>query len=165
MNASILLWVLAALLVLAGLAGLVLPALPGAPLLFAGLLLAAWAEGFAHVGGATIVGLAVLAALTYVADFLASAVGARRFGASGRAVAGAILGGVVGLLFGLPGILLGPFVGAVLGELSKRRGLHEAGRAGIGATLGLALGVALKLGLAFAMLGLFALDRFVWIPR
>ncbi len=154
-----LLFVLAALLVLAGLAGLVLPAMPGAPLLFAGLLLAAWAEDFAYVGAWTLAALALLAAFTYVADFLASALGAKRFGASRRAVIGAVLGGLIGIFFGLPGILLGPFVGAVLGELSAHRGLHEAGRAGIGATLGLVLGVAMKLGLGFSMIGLFAFVR------
>jgi uncharacterized protein len=160
MDSSVLLFVLAALLVIAGLAGLLLPAMPGAPLLFAGLLLAAFAEGFAHVGRWTLAVLALMAALTYVADFAASALGAKRFGASRRALIGAVLGGLIGLFFGLPGILLGPFVGAVVGELSARRGLHDAGRAGIGATLGLVLGVALKLGIGFAMIGLFAFVRF-----
>ena len=153
---------LGVLLALVGLAGVVLPALPGAPVLFAGLFLVAWAEHFAYVGGTTLAVLAVLTALTYVADFLATALGAKRFGASRRAVAGAALGGLAGLFFGLPGILLGPFAGAVAGELSARRGLREAGRAGLGATLGLALGVAAKLALAFSMIGLFLLDRFLW---
>jgi uncharacterized protein len=152
---SLVLLALGALLALVGLAGVVLPGLPGAPILFAGLFLAAWAEGFVHVGGATLAALAVLTALSYAADFLATALGARRFGASRRAMIGAALGG-------LPGVLLGPFVGAVLGELSGRRGLREAGRAGLGASLGLALGVAAKLALACSMLGLFLLDRFVW---
>jgi len=159
---SLALLALGALLALVGLAGVVLPGLTGAPILFAGLFLAAWAEGFAHVGGATLAALAVLTALTYAADFLATALGAKRFGASRRAVVGAALGGLGGLFLGLPGVLLGPFVGAVLGELSGRRGLREAGRAGLGATLGLALGVAAKLALACSMLGLFLLDRFVW---
>ena len=161
MDSSVLLLIAAALLVAAGIAGLVLPALPGAPLLFAGLLLAAWAEDFQYVGARTLALLASLAALTYVAEFAASAFGAKRFGASRRAVIGAVVGGVVGIFFGLPGILFGPFVGAVIGELSARRGLSEAGRAGIGATLGLVLGVAAKLALALSMLGIYALDRFV----
>lgn len=160
MDSSVLLLIAAALLVAAGIAGLVLPALPGAPLLFAGLLLAAWAEDFQYVGARTLALLAALAALSYVAEFAASAFGAKRFGASRRAVIGAVVGGVVGIFFGLPGILFGPFVGAVIGELSARRGLSEAGRAGIGATLGLVLGVAAKLALALSMLGIYALDRF-----
>ena len=160
MDASVLLWIPAALLVAAGIAGLALPALPGAPLLFVGLVCAAWAEDFAYVGAGWLAVLGVLAALTYPIDLAAGALGARRFGASGRAVLGAAGGAIVGRFFGLPGILLGPFVGAVLAELLwERRNLREAGRSGLGATVGLALGVAAKLALAFAMLGLFAFAR------
>jgi hypothetical protein len=161
MDATILLWILAALLVVAGVAGLVLPALPGAPVLFAGLVVAAWAEDFAYVGTGTIVLLAVLAALTYAADFVAGAFGAKRFGASPRAVTGALVGGIVGLSFGIPGVLFGPFVGAVIGELSVRRDLNSATRAGIGASLGLVLAAAAKIALAFTMLGVFAVMRFI----
>ena len=156
---TVLLWSLAVLLVLAGIAGLVFPALPGAPLLFAGLLVAAWAEDFAYVGFKTLSALAVMAALSYAIDFLAGVFGARRYGASPRAMAGAALGALLGIFLGLFGVLLGPFVGAALGELSARRGLSQAGRAGIGATVGLLLGIAAKLALAFAMLGLFVLVR------
>jgi uncharacterized protein YqgC (DUF456 family) len=155
-----LLWLLAAILVLAGLAGLILPALPGAPLLFAGLLVAAWVEDFSYVGGGTLGVLAALALLTYAVDFVASALGAKRFGASNRAIVGAAIGALVGIFFGLPGILLGPFIGAVVGELTGQRGARDAARAGVGATVGLALGAAAKLALAFSMLGIFALARF-----
>jgi uncharacterized protein YqgC (DUF456 family) len=137
----------------------VLPALPGAPLLFAGLVLAAWAEGFAYVGVGTLTILGALAVLTYAVDFLAGAFGAKRFGASRRGMIGALVGALVGIFFGLPGVLLGPFTGAVLGELSTRRSLGEAGVAGFGASLGLVLGAAAKLALAFSMLGVFAVAR------
>jgi uncharacterized protein len=157
-----LLWFGAAICVVAGLAGVVLPALPGTPLLLVGLVLAAWAEDFAYVGPGMLVVLGLLAALTYVVDFLATAFGARRFGASSRAVVGAALGGLVGLFFGVAGVLLGPFVGAVLGELSAQRSLGDAGRAGVGATLGLIIGLVLKIALAVSMLGLFVVDRFFW---
>jgi hypothetical protein len=160
MEASAALWILAALLVVGGFAGLVLPALPGAPLLFAGLVCAAWAEDFAHVGWAWLGVIGFLGALTYPVDLAAGALGAKRFGASRRAVLGAALGGLVGLFLGIPGILLGPFAGAALAELSARRDLRQAGRSGIGATLGLALGVAAKLALAFSMLGIFVFVRF-----
>jgi hypothetical protein len=159
--AALALWLLAVVLVVLGLAGVVLPALPGVPLLFAGLVVAAWAEGFAHVGGATLAVLAVLALLAYAADLAAGALGAKRFGASRSAVVGAALGTLAGLFFGLPGVLLGPFLGAVAGELLARRDLGQAGRAGFGAWLGLLLGVAAKLALAFAMIGVFAIARFV----
>jgi uncharacterized protein YqgC (DUF456 family) len=161
MDAGVVLWIVAVLLVVAGVAGLVLPALPGAPLLWAGLFCAAWAEDFAFVGAGWLAVLALLAALTWPVDLAAGAVGAKRFGASGRAVAGAALGALVGLFFGLPGILLGPFVGAALAELWARRDLRQAGLSGVGATLGLAIGAAAKLALAFAMLGIFAFVRFL----
>jgi uncharacterized protein YqgC (DUF456 family) len=151
--------------VIAGLVGLALPVLPGSPLLFAGLLVAAWSEHFAYVGAGMLTVLGVMAALIFIVDFIMSALGAKHFGASRRAVLGAMAGGVVGLFAGLPGVLLGPFVGAVLGEFSARRSLREASRAGLGATLGLFLGLAVKYGLAFSMLGLFALDRFWWGAR
>jgi uncharacterized protein len=157
---TVLAWILAILLIALGLAGLVLPALPGPLLLFLGLLTAAWAEGFAFVGTATLVALGIMAALASLADFVAGAFGARRYGSSPRAMLGAALGAVVGLFFGLPGLLLGPFTGALLGELSAHPDLRAASRAGWGATIGLALGIAAKLALGFAMLGLFLLVRF-----
>jgi uncharacterized protein YqgC (DUF456 family) len=156
MATTILLWVLAALLVLVGIAGTVLPALPGPALVLGGLVLAAWIDGFVHVGSGWIAILAVLTALTYAVDLAATAFGAKRVGASRRAIVGAALGTLVGLFFGLPGLLLGPFVGAVIAEYSVRRKLGEAGRAGLGAWLGIVLGVAAKLALVFSMLGIFA---------
>jgi uncharacterized protein YqgC (DUF456 family) len=158
---TILLWTLAALLIVGGLAGLVLPVLPGAPLLFCGFLLAAWIEDFAYLGTGTLITLGVLAALMFVVDFAAGAFGARRHGASGRAVLGATIGAVVGIFFGLAGVLIGPFVGAVIGELTVHRDLLAAGRAGLGATLGLAIGTAAKLALGFAMLGVALVMRFL----
>lgn len=164
MLSSILLWVLACLLTIAGLAGLVFPALPGAPLLFAGLLTAAWAEDFAYVGWRTLTVLACMALLTYALEFAASAYGARRYGASGRAITGAAIGAVIGIFFGLPGVLLGPFLGAVIGELSAQRNIQAAGRAGLGATVGLAVGVAAKMAVAMSMLGIFAVVRLWGAP-
>jgi hypothetical protein len=158
---AVLLWLAAILLVAAGIAGLVLPGLPGAALILGGLVLAAWIEDFAFVGTLTLALLAVLALLTYAVDFLAGILGARHFGASPRAMMGAMIGAVVGIFFGLPGLLLGPFVGAALGEFSARRGMVAAGKAGIGATLGLVIGAAAKLALAFSMLAVFAAARFL----
>jgi uncharacterized protein len=157
---TVLLWIVAILMIVTGLLGLVLPALPGPLLLFAGLLVAAWAEQFAYVGPGTLIGLGIMAALAVLADFVAGALGARRYGSSPRAMLGAVIGAVVGLFFGLPGLLLGPFVGALLGELSARWDLLAAGRAGWGAVIGLVLGTAAKLALGFAMIGLFLVVRF-----
>jgi len=154
-------WVGTAFLVGLGLVGLILPGLPGAPLILLGLILGAWAENFAYVGLWTLLLLTILAGLTYAVDFWATIFGARKFGASKRAIIGALFGVVTGLFLGLPGVIFGPFIGAVIGELSARRDLQQATRAGIGATLGLAIGSALKLALALAMIGIFAVVRFL----
>jgi len=147
------------LLVAAGLVGLIFPAMPGAPLIFAGLLLAAWAEGFKYVGLGTILVIAVIALLTMGVDLWASMFGAKKFGASKYAVVGALLGTIGGLFLGFPGVVFGPFIGAVIGELLAQKSLRQASRAGIGATLGIVLGAALKLALAFAMVGIFFVAR------
>jgi uncharacterized protein YqgC (DUF456 family) len=154
-----LLWFLAVLLVLSGLAGMILPALPGPPLLFAGLFCASWAEDFVYVGWRTLALLGGMTILALVADFVAGMFGAKRFGSSNRAMIGAAIGAVAGLFFGLLGLLLGPFIGAMIGELTARADLRSASRAGIGAVIGLAVGIAAKMALAFAMIGLFLAVR------
>jgi uncharacterized protein YqgC (DUF456 family) len=156
---AMLLWLLAALLIAVGFAGLILPVVPGIPLVYAGLVLLAWAEDFAYVGWITLTLLGVLALLSHGVDLLASALGAKKFGASPRAIWGAALGALAGLFFGLPGIVLGPFVGAVAGEFSRRGSVRAAMHAGVGATLGLLFGALLKIALAFTMVGVFVLDR------
>ena len=158
---SLILWIIGVILTVTGLAGLLLPMIPGAPLLFLGLLFGAWAEDFRFVGVWTLLALAGMAALTYVVEFAASILGVNRFGGSRRAMAGAAVGGIVGPFLGGPGILLGPFVGAVIGELSLQRSLDQASRAGFGTVVGLAIGVAGKLAIGIAMVGLFLLIRFV----
>ena len=149
------LWPLAVLLVVVGLLGLVIPGLPGTILIFAGLLLAAWADGFTRVGILTIVALGMITALSYVVDFATMALGMRRLGTTRRAMVGAALGTIGGLLFGLPGLIIGPFVGAVIGELTAHRDVGRAGRAGITATVGVLIGTVIKVGLGFAMVGIF----------
>ncbi len=153
-------YVLAVILVLAGMAGVILPALPGLPLVFAGMLLAAWAGGFDQVGWVTLLILGALTVLSVAVDFFATVVGAKRVGASRKALLGAVIGTFAGLFFGPIGLFAGPFVGALLGELWHGRELGQAAKVGLGTWLGILLGTVLKLGLAFAMLGLFA---FAWL--
>lgn len=158
-------YVLAVILVIVGIAGTVLPALPGMPLVFGGLLLAAWADGFHHVGGWTLGLLAVLTLASFAVDLLATAMGAKRVGASRLALLGATIGTFAGLFAGFIGIFVGPFVGAVAGEMIHRRRLQDVGhatRVGVGTWVGLLLGTILKLVIAFAMLGLFAV---VWLAH
>jgi uncharacterized protein YqgC (DUF456 family) len=149
-------YVIAALLIVAGLVGTVLPMLPGVPIVFAGMLLAAWADHFAHVGTWTLVVLGVLTLLALAIDFIAGMLGAKRVGASRSALLGALIGSVVGLFFGIPGLVLGPFVGALLGELLAGSGMRKATDVGFGAWLGFIIGTAAKIGVCFAMLGVFA---------
>ena len=157
MDLDVLFYVLAGVLVLVGIAGTVLPALPGLPLVFAGMLLAAWTGDFEQVGWLPLVVLGLMTALSLGIDFLATAMGAKRVGASRLAVAGAIVGTFAGLAFGPIGVFVGPFVGALAGELLHSRQVGQATRVGFGTWVGILVGTALKLGLAFAMLGLFAL--------
>ena len=159
-------YLLAAGLVLVGVIGTILPALPGLPLVFAGMLLAAWAGDFQQVGGWMLGILAILTVLSLAIDFLATALGAQRVGASRLALIGAVIGTFASLLFGIVGVFIGPFVGALAGELIHGRGvggqqLGQATKVGIGTWFGILLGTVMKLGLAFAMLGLFALAWFL----
>ena len=156
-----LIWTLSVILVVVGLAGVVLPALPGTVLIFAGLLLAAWADGFVRVGIGTIVALGILTVATYFVDVATMALGMKRLGTTRRAMAGAAIGTIAGLFFGLPGLIIGPFAGAILGELTANRDLGRAGRAGIAAWIGFLVGTVVKIGLAFAMVGIFLMAWFV----
>lgn len=155
------LWALAVVLVVVGLAGVVLPAVPGTVLIFAGLLLAAWADGFVRVGAGTIIGLGILTVATYFVDVATMALGMKRLGTTRRAMAGAAIGTIAGLFFGLAGLIIGPFAGAVLGELTAQRDLARAGRAGIAAWIGFLIGTVVKVALAFAMVGIFLTAWFV----
>lgn len=154
-------YVIAAVLVIAGLAGVVLPALPGIPLIFIGLLVAAIADGFVHVQWWWMLALGIITVLSLAVDFWATAVGAKRVGASRKAIVGAIIGTVVGLFFGPVGLFAGPFIGALLGELWHGRRIDsarvgQATRVGVGTWLGIVFGIGLKIAIACTMLALFA---------
>ena len=147
---------LALLLMCVGVAGSILPGLPSTPV----VLISAIAHKlyFGATGAAwwVIVILAILTALSLAVDCMASVYGAKRLGATWRGALGAIVGGLIGLFFSFPGILLGPFVGALVFELTGRRTMKEASLAGVGATLGLLAGALGKLACCIAMMTLFA---------
>ena len=149
------LYVLAALLMLGGLAGSVLPVLPGIPMVFGGIWLAAAVDGYHRLGLWWLLIIGALGALGITVDFVAGALGAKRVGASRRALWGATIGTVVGMFFGIPGILLGPFIGAIVGELASGNSVLRSAHVGIGTWLGLLFGTLLKLVLSFLMVGLF----------
>jgi len=160
-STTYLLWALAAVLVLVGLAGTLLPALPGVPFVFMGLLVAAWVGDFQRIGWPTLTILALLTALAIVVDLLASVLGAKRVGASKLALLGATIGSVVGLFFGLVGIFIFPFVGAVIGELIARKEMGQAAKVGVATWLGLLFGALAKLALALTMIGVFIVAYFL----
>jgi hypothetical protein len=149
------LYLLASVLVILGLAGTILPVIPGALLIFGGLFLAAWAEGFARVGWLPLTLVGALGLLSWAADFVASLLGAKRVGASPLALLGATIGGIAGIFLGIAGMILGPFIGAVAGELLALGGLRKAGKVGLGTWLGLAVAAIAKVFLAFMMIAAF----------
>ena len=149
------LWLAAFALVAVGVAGTVLPALPGAPLVFGGLLLAAWIDGFREVGYVTLGVLGALTLLTVIVDIGAAALGAKRVGATRYGVIGSAIGTVVGLFFGFAGLIAGPFLGALIGELSARRSVFSAGRVAVATWIALVFAVVVKLAVVFMMIGLF----------
>jgi uncharacterized protein YqgC (DUF456 family) len=154
-------WLIAGMLVLAGVAGSVLPALPGVPLVFAGLAVAAWVDDFQKVTWLTLGLLAVLTVASFAIDLAATALGAKRVGATRLAIIGAALGTSAGLFVGIPGLLIGPFAGAVIGEMLSHGKLEQATRAGVATWIGLVFGTLTKLALVFAMLGIFAAAYFL----
>jgi len=153
--------VIAALLVIAGLVGTVLPVLPGVLLVFGGLFLAAWADDFTRVGYVSLTVIGVLGLLSFAADFMASVLGAKRVGASPLALFGAGIGGFAGIFLGIPGIVLGPFVGAALGEYMARGELLRAGKVGFGTWFGMLVAAIAKVVIAVAMIAVF-LTAYAW---
>lgn len=153
---DILLWTLAAALVVVGVVGTVLPALPGTVLVFAGLLLGAWIDGFARVGGVTVAVLSVLTVLAWIVDYVAGVMGARRVNASRQALIGAMLGTLLGVFTGLWGLLFMPLAGAAIGEYLAIRDWARASHVGLSTWVGIMLGTAVKIAITFAMIGIFA---------
>jgi len=153
----------AALLMLAGLAGSVIPSLPGPPLVFAGVLVFALVTGFEPVGWVVVLVLGVLAAVSQLLDYLASALGAKRFGGTAWGAWGSVLGGLAGLLFGsLPGMIAGIFLGAFALELLfGNRDPVRALKVGGGGLLGFLGGTLMKVVFSLLMIGLFLFDLFL----
>ena len=150
------LYIISAALIIIGLLGVFLPILPGIPLAYAGMVLAAWAGGFKEISVLVLILLGLLTLASVAIDFLASALGAKRAGASKSAVVGAAIGSLIGMIFfNLPGLILGPLVGVMVVETAQGKSMREAGKIGFATWIGMAVGVALKVGLAFAMMGIF----------
>jgi uncharacterized protein len=148
--------IVAILLVAIGISGIVLPLLPGVPLVFAGLLLAASTDGFAKVSILTMVIIGVIALLAWLVDLVSSMVTAKKAGASKYALWGAGIGALLGILGGIPGLIIGPAVGAIIGELITHKDTSRATTVGIAAGLGFVLALVVKVVLTLTMLAIFA---------
>jgi uncharacterized protein YqgC (DUF456 family) len=150
------LWIVAILLVLIGVAGTLLPMLPGVPLVFAGLLLAAWLDGFSKVSVLTMLVIGVIAVSAWLVDIAASVVTAKKAGASKQALWGAAIGALLGIFGGMPGLIIGPALGAIIGEFIAHQDSGRATTVGLAAGLGFVLALVVKIVLVMVMLAIFA---------
>lgn len=155
MDATALGWIATILLIVVGLAGTILPALPGTILVLSGIVLGAWLNDFTRVKWWVVAIIAVLAVVAWVTDYLATVMGAKKAGASTLAIVGAALGTIAGIFMGLIGVLFMPFVGAVIGELIAQKNAKQAVKVGLATWLGLLIGTVVKLVLVFMMIGIF----------
>jgi len=151
-------WIAVVLLIAAGVAGSVLPALPGTALVLAGIVLGAWLDDFTRVKWWVVAIIAVLAIIAWVTDYFATVLGARKAGASKLAIIGAALGTVAGIFMGLVGVLFMPFVGAAVGEYLAQKNTRQAAKVGLATWLGLLVGTIVKLVLVFMMIGIFVVS-------
>jgi hypothetical protein len=151
-----LLWVVAIALIGVGVAGVVVPALPGIVFVYGGIVLGAWIGHFEEVGAGTVIALGFLAVIGIALDYAATTIAAQKAGASRLGLIGAAVGTVAGIFTGLIGIFFMPLVGAAVGEYLARRDALRAGRVGIATWLGLLAGVVAKLAIVFTMIGVFA---------
>jgi uncharacterized protein YqgC (DUF456 family) len=149
------LWILVVVLIAVGVAGTILPALPGAILVFGGILLGAWIDQFERVSITVVVICGVLTLLAWVTDYAAAMLGAKRAGASRLAVIGAAIGTIAGVFTGLVGLIFMPLVGAAIGELIAVRNATRAAQVGMSTWIGLLLGTLAKVVLTFMMVGIF----------
>jgi len=156
-----LLWIVAILMIVVGVIGTVLPAIPGAVLVFGGIVLAAWIDDFTRISGWTIGLAAVLTLLAFATDYVAAVLGAKKAGASKLALVGAAIGTIAGVFTGFIGLLFMPLLGAALGEFIAQRDLRHAGKVGIATWLGLLVGTAVKVAIVFTMVGMFAVALLV----
>lgn len=154
---NVLLFALGVLAILLGLVTLILPGVPGSAIVYVGILLVAWSDGFVRIGTGMVIVLGVLAIVASVVDNVAGILGARYGGASAWGLFGATVGALVGLAFGLVGLILGPAIGALVFEYIKNPNIKRAAGAGAGSMAGFLVGAVAKYVFTLFMLGVAAL--------
>jgi uncharacterized protein len=147
--------ILALLLMLVGIAGSIVPGVPSTPLVLAAAVIHKLYFGPTGAAGWVIAILVFITVLSLAMDYLASYYGAKKLGASWRGSAGAMIGALIGIFFVPLGLLLGPFLGAMLFEMADGRNWREASKAGLGATLGFLAGAVGKVFCCVAMMLVF----------
>ncbi len=152
---EIVLWSLATALIVIGVVGTVMPALPGAALVFGGMLLGAWIDRLERVGALTLTVLGALTVLAWIVDYASGVLGARKAGASRQAIAGGVAGTLLGVFTGLWGLLFMPLVGAAIGQYLAIRDFARAAHVGMWTWIGMMLGAVVKIAITFAMIGVF----------
>ncbi|MDD4237659.1 MAG: DUF456 family protein [Desulfotomaculaceae bacterium] len=136
-----------------GVLGTILPALPGAPLIWLGMLIYGFFVKFQNLPLMFFVGQGLVVVLIFLIDYLASIWGVRRYGGSKEAIWGSVLGGLLGIiLLGPFGLIFGPFIGAIAGELYRRSSIDKALEVGLGTLIGFLGGAVLKLAIEAVMI-------------
>ncbi len=154
-------YAVAFLLILVGVAGTIIPALPGIPMIFAGAWLIAYMEDYLYFGWGTLIALGVLTVISIIIDWVSQTMGAQKAGATKLGLTGALLGTIIGIPFGLIGIFLFPVIGAFVGEMIGHRDMRKAGKVSWATWIGMIAGIAAKLAIAFMMIGIMCVMRFV----
>ncbi|HEY92169.1 MAG TPA: DUF456 domain-containing protein [Dehalococcoidia bacterium] len=153
--------ILCSILMVIGLLGVVLPILPGIPLSWLGFFIYALGTGFERISIVTVVIFTILTVLTLILDFAAPMLGAKKYQASKLGIFGAFLGFTIGIfVIGFWGIILGPFIGALLGELIAGRKPKQAIRSALGAFLGFIASTLFKIIVILTMAGFFIASLF-----
>ncbi len=135
-----------------GFVGILLPVIPGIGLIWLGMLVYGFLTGFEDLSVGFLAGQASGVGLAFLVDYAANIWGVKRYGGSRPAVWGSILGLLGGmLLFGPLGVIIGPFAGALAGELITGSPISRAARSGIGTLVGFLGGTLLKFIIAVVM--------------
>ncbi|MDO4681632.1 MAG: DUF456 family protein [Lautropia sp.] len=157
---TVTLWIISATLIVAGLVGTVLPALPGVAFIFGGILLGAWIDDFTVVSTGTVIACGVIAAVAWGVEYVAGIMGAKKVGASREAIIGSLIGTLAGIFTGLWGLLFMPLLGAAIGQYIVDRDLMRARHVGVATWLGMVIGMLAKIALSFLMIGVFIVALF-----
>lgn len=152
---TVTLWLLATTLIIIGIAGTVVPALPGVLFVFAGILLGAWIDDFTVISVGSVIACGVIGIIAWVLEYVAGILGARRVGASRAAIVGSLIGTIAGIFSGLWGLLFMPLLGAAIGQYMVDSSLIRAQHVGIATWLGMVAGMLAKIALSFLMVGIF----------